>query len=138
MRIEQLEEALDRYGGDLARFPASLRAEAETLIATDASAARIAAVAARLDGALYDAVRPIPMDAAIVGRIVASIGDGGSHDVVIRPTRRFAAIAGAAMVAFLATGYAVGLALPASQGEDAFAGLMFGNSATTTETGDVL
>ncbi len=39
------------------------------------------------------------------------------------------------MVAFLVTGYAVGLALPASQDEDAIAGLMFGDSATSTDSG---
>jgi hypothetical protein len=40
------------------------------------------------------------------------------------------------MVAFLVTGYAVGLALPQSQGEDAFAGLLFGNSSTSDTASD--
>ena len=139
MRIEQLEEALDRYGGDLDRFPAALRAEAEALIAADAGAARIAADAARLDGVLAEAVRPMAVDAALIGRIVAGVRGDAEPELRLRPTRRLAAVAGAAMVAFLATGYAVGLALPASQGEDAFAGLIFGNSSTSTsDAGDVL
>jgi hypothetical protein len=49
------------------------------------------------------------------------------------------------VVAFLVTGFAAGLALPASQGEDAFAGLMFGSGAgadsvvdAVTDTGSLL
>jgi len=134
MMKEQLEEGLDRYGGDLTRWPAALRAEAEALTARDAGAARLVAAAARLDDTLAEAMRPMPVDAALIGRIVAHIGDGFHHDVAVRPTGRLVAWAGAAMVAFLVTGYAAGVALPASQGEDAFAGLMFGNSASSTAT----
>ena len=142
MRIEHLQAALDRYGGDLARWPAAERAEAEALVASDAKAAALVAAARRLDGALAEAMRPMPVDAALIGRIVAGIGATGHHDVAVRPTRRLFAWAGAAMVAFLVTGYAVGLALPASQGEDAFAGLMFGNStssdASASDSGSAL
>jgi hypothetical protein len=136
MNIEQLEQAFDRYGGDLARWPAALRAEAEALATGDTKAANLVAVAAKLDGALAEAMRPMPMDAALIGRIVSGIGASGLHDVTVRPTRRLIAWAGAAMVAFLVTGYAVGLVLPASEGEDAFAGLMFGNSGTTATDSD--
>ena len=140
MRIDQLEEALDRYGGDLSRWPAALRAEAEALIASDAKAAKLVVAAARLDGVLAESVQPMAVDAALLGRIVAGIGESGHRDAAVRPTGRLAAWAGAAMVAFLVTGYAVGVALPANQGEDAFAGIMFGNStsATTSDSGSVL
>ena len=134
MRIEQLEQGLDRYGGDLARWPAAMRAEAEVLIAVDKRAAMLAATAARVDSALAEAIRPMDVDSVLIGRIVAETAGSHTfvtHDVTVRPTGRLVAFAGAAMVAFLVTGYAVGLALPASQGEDAFAGLIFGNSTTS-------
>jgi anti-sigma-K factor RskA len=135
MRIETLQTALDRYGGDLARWPAAERPEAEMLIATDAQAAALVAAQRRLDAALAEAVRPLPVDAAMLGRIVSGVA-GAHHDYPVRPTRRLVAWASAAMVAFLVTGYAVGLALPQSQGEDAFAGLLFGNSSTSDTASD--
>ena len=134
MRIEQLEQALDRYGGDLGLWPAGLRAEAETLAAGEPKAARLIAAAVKLDDTLTEAMQPMPLDAAMVGRIVSGISAAGYHDLAVRPTRRLIAWAGAATVAFLVTGYAVGIALPASQGEDTIAGLMFGNSGTTTDS----
>ena len=134
MRIEQLEQALDRYGGNLERWPAALAAEATTLIAANADAARLAAQAGRLDGLLVEAVRPIAVDAVLIGRILAGIDNGAHHDVPLRATPRLVAWAGAAMIAFLTAGYVVGLALPASQGEDALAGLMFGNSQAASDT----
>jgi hypothetical protein len=144
MRIEQLEQGLDRYGGDLARWPAAMRAEAEALIASDKRAAKLAATAARVDSALAEAIRPMDVDTALIGRIVAETAGSRAlvaHDVTVRPTGRLVAFAGAAMVAFLVTGYAVGVAIPASQGEDAIAGLVFGNSSDTagaTDSGSVL
>lgn len=141
MNIEQLEQALDRCGGDLARWPAALRAEAEMIAASDPRAAELIDALSKLDGALAEAMRPMSMDAALIGRIVSGIGTMDHHDLIVRPTRRLVAWAGAVTVAFLVTGYAVGIALPASQGEDAFAGLMFGNSAATTidsDSGSVL
>ena len=136
MRIEQLERALDRYGGDFTRWPAALRAEAEALTVSDAKAAKLISTSLKLDGALAEAMRPMPVDAALIGRIVSGISAVGYHDVAVKPTRRLIAWAGAATVAFLVTGYAAGIALPASQGEDAIAGLMFGNSGTTATDSD--
>ena len=135
MKINELEQGLDRYGGDLTRWPPALRAEAETLAADDRTAAAILGVAARLDGALARAMQPMTLDAALMGRIAAGLGNGIGHDVAVRPTRRLVAWAGAAMAAFLVTGYAVGLALPVSQGEDAFASLMFGDGTTSSDSG---
>jgi len=134
MTREQFEQALGRHGGDLAGWPAAARSQAEALIATDAVAARMLADARRLDGLLAEAVRPEPVDAAMLGRILA--GGPGAHgaDAIVRPTGRLATWAGAAMLALLATGFAAGVALPASQGEDVLAGLVFGNSSGTAET----
>jgi hypothetical protein len=129
-----LEQALDRHGGNLGRWPATLRADAEVLIARDPKAARLAAHAARLDGILLEAIQPLAVDAALIGRVIAGIDNGARHDTVLRPTPRLAAWAGAAMIAFLSAGYVAGLLLPASQGEDTLAGLMFGSSATATDT----
>lgn len=134
MNIQNLQEALDRYGGDLRRWPEAMRSEAEAFAANDANAARLLAMAARLDNVLAEAMRPMPVDAAMIGRIVSHLGDASPHDFSVQPTRRLAAWAGAAMVALLVTGYAVGLALPASEGEDAFAGLIFGDSGTAAVT----
>jgi hypothetical protein len=139
MRIDQLQEALDRYGGDLGRWPTSVKIEAEALLARDPEAARTAAAAVRLDALLAEAVEPLPVDASFIGRIIADAGSGARHDVALHPTPRLAAWAGAATVALLVTGYAVGLAMPQSQGEDVFAGLVFGDSsASDVDSGSVL
>ena len=138
MRIDQFEQALDRYGGALTHWPEPQRSEAMALVASDAKAARLAANAARLDGLLAETMQPLPVDAALIGRIVSGIGAGAHRDAPFRPTPRFAAWAGVLMIAFLSAGYVAGVLLPDTQGDDALAGLMFGNSrtATDTDTGD--
>ncbi len=137
MRIEQLEQAIDRYGGDLARWPDNLRTDAEALIARDTDAAKIVDDAARLEASLADALTPEPIDAALIGRIIAGIDSGAHATGGLRPTPRLAAWAGAAMIAFLSAGYVAGVMLPASEGEDTFAGLMFGSAwLSDTETSD--
>lgn len=137
MKINDLEQALERYGGDLRRWPEALRGDAARLIATDADAARIAATATRLDGLLEETVAPLPIDAAFIGRILGEAGARHghvAHETPLRPTPRFAAFAGAAMVVFLAAGYVAGLILPSTDSDDLYAGLMFGNSLTVTDT----
>ncbi len=136
-----LQLALDRYGSDFARWPSAERAEAEAIFATNPHAATLLATSRRLDLAIAAAMQPMPLDAAFVGRIVAHIGERTHHDVAVKATPRLYAWAGAAMAVFLITGFAAGLALPTSQGEDAFAGLMFGsvdNDTTATDTGSLL
>lgn len=134
MRIEELERALDRYGGDLGRWPVDLRAAAETLIAGDEDAARMAAAARQLDTLLLEAVEPMPVNSALIGRIVSGLGSDAHENAAIRPTPRFAVWVGVAMIAFLSSGYAAGLALPASSGEDTFADLMFGGEITASNS----
>jgi hypothetical protein len=140
MKINELEQAVDRFGGDLTHWPPTLQAEAETLIASDRTAAAIFDVAARLDVALARAMEPMALDAALMGRIVAGLDNGVHHAVAVRPTRRLVAWAGAAVVAFLVTGYAVGLALPTTQDDDTIATVIFGDGAASidgnTATGD--
>ena len=133
--MTDFESGLDRYGGDLTRWPADLRAAAAALVAENRAAADLARVARRLDRALAGAVAPLGFDAAFVGGIIASIQKGKPR-AEVRPTSRLVAWAGAAMVAFLVTGYAIGLALPATsstQGDDLFASLLLdgGGSSTT-------
>jgi len=79
------------------------------------------------------------MDAAAIGRIVAGIDQGEHHDLTLQPTRRLFAWTSAAMVALLVAGFAAGVAMPPSQGEDTLAGLMFGSSVSTSaDSGSVL
>ncbi len=130
MRIEELERTLDRYGGDMDRWPGELHEAANLLIAESGEAARLVEAAQRIDAILAETVRPVAVDAALMGRIAS--GMHAHHEIALRPSGRLAAFVGAAMVAFLVTGYAVGLALPTSQGEDTIAGLMFGDSSSTS------
>jgi hypothetical protein len=136
-----VQQALDRYGSDFARWPAAERAEAEAIFARNPHAATLLATQRRLDRAIAATMQPMPVDAAFVGRIVTHIGESGQHDVAVKATPRLFAWVGAAMVVFLVGGFAAGIALPANQDEDAFAGLMFGgsdSSAATTDSGSLL
>lgn len=134
MKIEDLTQALDRYGGDVGRWPRELRTAAEALAANDERAARILAEGQQLDSLLLAAVKPAPLNSALIGRIVSGLDNGAHESATIRPTPRFAAWVGAAMIAFLSSGYAAGMALPASSGEDTFAGLMFGGDLIAEDT----
>jgi hypothetical protein len=131
MTYDEFERALDRHGGDLERWPAALKAEARALADKDAAAARMLAEAARLDGLLAETVRPVSLDAASLGAIIAGIRTDRHREVTVRPTRRLAAWSGAAMAAFLAIGFVIGLAMPQSQYDASLAGLAFGTSSTT-------
>ena len=101
MRIDELEQALDRYGGDTGRWPDALRRQAEGLIATDPRAASLARAAAGVEEAVGTLMRPMAIDAALIGRITSGLG---GHELALRPTGRLAALAGAAMVAFSFSG----------------------------------
>ncbi len=140
MNLERFEETLSRLGGDLTRWPAAERDEAEGLIAAEPQAATLHAQAARLDAAVGAVMAPVAMDAAAMGRIMAGIEHNRHRDLTLQPTRRLFAWASAAMVVFLVAGFAAGVAIPSNQGEDTLAGLMFGSSgsATTSDLGSVL
>ncbi len=139
MNLERFEETLGRLGGNLTRWPAAERAEAEALIAAEPQAAKLHAEVTRLDTLIGAAAAPVAMDAAAMGRIMAGIDRHRHRDLTLQPTRRLFAWASAAMVVFLVAGFAAGVAIPANQGEDTLAGLMFGSSATSTsDQGSVL
>jgi len=127
MNINEFERAIDRYGGDLDKWPPVLRVEAEALVRGDGRAARTLADAARLDGLLAEAVREAPVGAALVGRILS--GGDAHRDATVRPTGRLVAWAVAAMAAFLVVGFVIGLAVPDTTGDDVYASLMFGTGA---------
>lgn len=129
MTKEQLQEALDRYGGNLERWPDQIRLEAERLAATDFAAARMLAAAQAVERGLIAAAKPMTVDAALLGRIITSLDHAPAHELALRPTRRLVAWAGAAMMAFLITGFAAGLAIPQTQSDDSLTSLMFGGSA---------
>jgi hypothetical protein len=127
MNLERFEEMPSRLGGDLKRWPAAERAEAEALIAVDRQAADLYGQAPRLDRLLGAALAPVAMDAAAMGRIIAGF-DGRRHrDQTLQPTRRLFAWASVAMVVFLVAGFAAGLTIPSDQGKNTIAGLMFGS-----------
>jgi len=132
MTYNQFEQALDRFGSDLDRWPPAMRAEAEALMAGNTRARQMLSEAARLDTLLADTVRPAALDAASIGAIIAGIRTDRHREITVRPTRRLAAWSGAAMAAFLAIGFVIGFAMPQSQDDAALAGLMFGSSTTTT------
>jgi len=140
MNLERFEETLSRLGGDLTRWPEAERAEAEALIAADPHAAKLHAEAAKLDTLIGAAMTPVALDAAAMGRIMDGIDHRRHRDLTLQPTRRLFAWASAAMAVFLVVGFAAGVAMPASQGEDALASLMFGSSgsSTTVNSGSVL
>lgn len=135
MTSDEFEQGLDRYGGDFSRWPAGLRAGAEALVREDRTAAELARVAVRLDRALAHAVEPLGVDSGFLGSMVAGIGPARPRGEAVRPTPRFVAWAGAAMAAFLVTGYAIGAALPATTSDDAVASLILGDTSATVDTG---
>ncbi|HVZ14380.1 MAG TPA: hypothetical protein VG894_07975 [Bauldia sp.] len=140
MTEQELEVALDRYGGRLDRWPAALRAEAEALAAESKRASQAIASSAQLETTLAAAMAPMNVDSAFLGRIMAHAGETPHHEVAVRATPRFVAWASAAMVAFLATGYAVGATLPdvTTQDDDApLAGLLIGSDTGDSTTGVV-
>ncbi len=139
MNLERFEETLSRLGGDLTRWPASERAEAEALIAADPQAAKLHGQATRLDAVMGAVMAPVAIDAAAIGRIMAGIDHRRHRDLTLQPTRRLFAWASAAMVVFLVVGFAAGVAIPTNQGEDTLAGLMFGsNGSSYADSGSVL
>jgi anti-sigma factor RsiW len=139
----EMQTALDRYGSDLVRWPAAERAQAEAILATNPHAATLLATQRRLDRAIATLMEPMPVDAALIGRIAAHVGERAHHDVAVKATPRLFAWVSAAMVMFLVGGFAAGVTLPASasQSDDSYASLMFGglaDSATATDSGSVL
>jgi hypothetical protein len=128
MTRQDLEEHLDRLGGDLSRWPAALRDAAAELAARDAGAARLIAQAARLERTLGDVMAPMPLDAASLGRIVA--GAGSRRETPLRLTPRLAALAAAATLVLFLAGFSAGLLAPPGADDGAYAALLFGGDVS--------
>jgi len=92
--------------------------------ARDAAAARLIAQAARLERSLSEAVAPLPLDAATIGRIVAGAGPA-RRDANLFFTPRLAALAGAATVVLFLAGFSAALLAPPAE-DGAYAALLFG------------
>lgn len=124
MTRNDLATALDRYGGDLSRWPPELAREAEALVAGDAEAAAALSAAQRLDGLLAEVVAPEAADAAVSGRVVAG-KRAGRDEAELRPTRRLAAWASAVAALALMIGFAAGAVMPPDDSSDTIAALIF-------------
>lgn len=122
MTRDQLMAALDRFGGDLSRWPDSDRDDALALIASDAKAASEWEAARRLDGLLAELTTPEKVDAALIGRVLSR---RPQNEVVLHPTPRLAGWASAAVAATLMIGFVAGVLVPVDQSNDAIAALLF-------------
>jgi hypothetical protein len=137
MNREEFEDALAAYGADFARWPTALADRARALVARDPQAGRDLAEARRLDALLANTVQPATIDSALVGRIIAGVSGGRTHETAVRPTGKLFAWAGASMAVFLVAGFVLGMAIPTiSDDEDDLAALMFGGGLVIQ--GDVL
>jgi hypothetical protein len=73
MTLTELEQLLDVYGADRARWPAEARTAAAQLVARDTGARRLLAEAEALDRVLKSAPVPaLAVEAALIERIVAA------------------------------------------------------------------
>lgn len=103
MSLTAFDEALDRYGPQLARWPAPARAAAERLMAADERARALHAEAARLQDLLAQAARPQPLAAPVIGRLTAALARRrrGDDDIILglaRPRAAFGLTVVAAVV----------------------------------------
>lgn len=124
MTRNEFDTAIDRYGGDLSRWPPELARAAKTFADADAEAAAALRAAQRLDGLLAEVAEPTPADAALIGRIVAH-QRANRRETELRPTRRLAAWASAAAALMLMTGFAAGAVVQPDDSSDTIAELMF-------------
>ena len=109
MDLAQFEHDLDRYGGDLDRWPAAARAAADALISTAPVAGMRLALMQRLEAALRADGRA-DVAPLVLGRLAAT---AGRHKQA-RPTQRVAVRAAwaATAAAALTFGLVVGDLLP--------------------------
>jgi hypothetical protein len=128
MTREEFETALDRYGGDLSRWPPAVRTEAEKLTASDLQAAAALRAAQKLDALVTEIAAPTPADAALIGRIV-SHNHSRHRDIELRPTRRLAGWASAAAALMLIAGFAAGAVVAPDTSNDAIAALLFSDES---------
>ena len=73
MDIETLEDALDRHGPDVDRWPDAHAAEARSLVESSARARDLLAEARELDAALLDVLSNVPAPLGLKTRILANL-----------------------------------------------------------------
>jgi hypothetical protein len=109
-RLERFEEALDRHGPELERWPQGERAAAATFLVTSAAARALHAEARRLQGLLAEVVATAPARPGAAQRILAGIAArrAAPPDPLMMLARPRAAMALAAMAAVMFALGAVG------------------------------
>ena len=73
MTLQGFEDALDRYGADIDRWPVDLRAPGRALMEQHPEARRLLAESRQLEAALMEIVRPVPLAADRLGRLLANL-----------------------------------------------------------------
>lgn len=126
MTREEFLAALDRYGGDLQTWPSPLHREAAAVVAQDAEAAAALDRQRRLDGLIAEALTPEPVDAALMGRILAR--RSRAEGETFQPTRRAIGWVAGALAATLVIGFVTGTLVPPDDGGELYAALIFGGS----------
>lgn len=117
-----LGAALDRNGGNLARWPAPLAAAAQDLATRDPAARQEIERAARLEGLIGTVAAPQPLDAATIGRVVGGLHDRSRmrqrRERTWRATPRFAlaSVAGLALCAMVGLGLGYVAPVPGETG----------------------
>jgi hypothetical protein len=138
MNRQEFDDALNRFGGNLERWPDDLRIAAEQLVVIDPKAASELAGLRQMEGTISASLSPQPVDAALLGRLTSRIKGRGATEITLRPTGRLAAWAGAATLTALMIGFVAGVVAPQDLGEDSFAGLMFGGSSFEDSSESIL
>lgn len=114
MTLEELELLLDRYGADLARWPADSAASAQRLIADSSAAQAVLAESSALDVLLDDALPAATLSTgAVRSRILEAVTEGTATPSLFGwlnfGPRLLRSVAVAAAVIPLALGYAMGV-----------------------------
>lgn len=141
MTREEFAALLDRFGAEPSGWPAEHVDAARALVAADAVARSELAAARRVAEMVGRAAAPAPVDAALVGRVLARVnGDRRSRENVVRLTPRFAFAGVTGLVLCLAVGVAIGLVVPGPVVDpgDEIAVILLGVDESETLPGDLL
>lgn len=135
MTRAELDAALLRFGADLDRWPQKLAESARHLAAGDREAAAMLARSAAFEETVRAAIRPPPLGAAEIGRILAAAEaeEGGWT-----PTWRFWAASAGASLLSLAGGAMVMLATLPGRGDLDLALSLLGLAAGQGDLGGLL
>jgi len=102
LTLSQLDDLLDRFGGDMARWPDGAEAAVQPLLAESAQARKSLAAAQRLDASLAQAMVPEELSSAQIGAMISGLSRrrAASAPVLyfLRPQMAFAAAFGVAVM----------------------------------------